>query len=443
METTSESDLTRSNDEKNMEPQSQLRKLLLASQTDNEVWQETVGKLVSQLHVKTLNADTSDKEFLECIMLVAKAQGAGSKIAKKKNINVGRYKDRAPIDFSLFQDAGDQKIVLNLLSKVRAHWCLKFLSEILQNSKVDKTIISILVRWAGKCADSPADLWTAVISPLISSNIDERKQIAVIKEFEKCSIDFIKQQDPDKSILEFKELLNIISQTLNQITDSKKLSSAIISTTINYISIIRTEIPTSIIDRIFIAGISQFSITLKEKDQIKQWDSYRARLSKSAASVLNSLTKLLGPTSAEYWSNYLPSLIQAYPKFSDDLYEFESKNQFIKVLLGGKQESNISLNSQYEIETNVCNLLLNWMIFRNQHKNITETETLDVLIKNVGKSLDIEYFGNVGTTCDYDPIEHNLIDQGNTATSVTILQNGVIITRADGSKKILHPAIVK
>jgi len=443
METNTETGQTGSNDQSSIETQSQLRKLLLSSQPDNDVWQESVGQLVSKLHLRTLHTLTTDKEFFECINLVAKAQASGSKIAKKKNINLGRYKDRAPIDFVLPQDADDQKAILNLLSKVRADWCLKFLSDFFQNSKVNKSLISILVKWAFKCSNNPAELWTTVISPLLKSNIDEKTQISVIKEFEKYSIDFINQQYCEKTLLEFKELLSSISQTLNQVTERVKFSSSIISTIITYISTLRTEIPASIIDNNFITTISEFSASLKGKEQIKQWESYRAELGKSAASAINSLTKLLGPSSADYWSKYRQNFIRAFPKFSDDLTFYDSENQFIKIILGIKNESNLSPNAHYQTEASVCKLLLNWTTFQNQNNDISGSESLDVLIKNVGKSLGIEYFGNIGTVCNYDPIEHNLLDQGSTPTSVTILQKGVIVSRLDGSKKILHPAIVK
>jgi len=443
METNTETELTGSNDQSSRETQSQLRKLLLSSQPDNDVWQEAVGQLVSKLHLRTLHTHTTDKEFIECINLVARAQATGSKIAKKKNINLGRYKDRAPIDVNLPQDVEDQKTILNLLSKVKADWCLKFLSDFFQNSIVNKAVISILVKWACKCSNNPAELWTAVISPLPKSNIEEKTQILVMKEFEKYSIEFINQQYCEKTLLEFKELLGSISQTLNQVSERDKFSSSIISTTITYISRLRTEIPASIIDNIFITTISEFSASLKGKEQIKRWEPYRAGLSKSAASAINSLTKLLGPSSADHWSKYRQNFILAFPKFSDDLTFYDSENQFIKIILGIKNDTNISPNADYQTEASVCKLLLNWTTFQNQNNNISGSESIDVLIKNVGKSLGIEYFGNIGTICNYDPVEHNLLDQGSTPTSVTILQKGVILTRPDGSKKILHPAIVK
>ena len=118
--------------------QSEFRRLLDEAKPDSEDWQEIVGKLVSQHHLRTLQADAPDKEFLHCVCLVAQSQAAGSKIAKKKTVSPGRFKDRPPTDFSSIQAPDDQRIVLGLLSKVRAAWCLQFIAETLQAPSTDR-----------------------------------------------------------------------------------------------------------------------------------------------------------------------------------------------------------------------------------------------------------------------------------------------------------------
>jgi hypothetical protein len=425
------------------EQQSKLLKLLEEANPKSEEWQETAGKLVSQLHLKTLQPDSSDKEFLECISLMAKAQAAGSTIARKKSINVGRFKDRAPIDFSSIQKADDQKSVLNLLSKVRSTWCLEFISLTLQAPSTNKSVFPTLIKWAAKCSGNPSEFWTATLTPLLKSQTDEKNKVAAIKDYEKYAVDFIKQKDPDKSLLEIKDLLTILSQVLKLVTKEKKISIAIISAICIYITRLRKEIPTSIINDVFVAAIYDFSIELTTEDQKREWSSLRDSLSRSAASLLNSITQSLGQSSAEFWRDHLSNLSRAYPQLVDYLKDYGTTNQLIDLLLGNKVDLIKTTNHQYESEESLSNLLLTWQNYRNLQNNISDTDSLDLLIKKVAEFIGVEYFGEIGRSYTYNPIEHNSIDQSILTTNVTILQPGIRLTRRDGTKKILHPAIVK
>lgn len=424
-------------------PNFQLRKLLLEPQAESEEWQETVGRLVSQLHVRTLQVDTSDSDFLECINLVTKAQAAGNKIAKKKTINAARFKDRAPNDFSLVLEPDDQKTSLNLLSKVKSDWCLRFIGETLQRPSTDKSVYPILIKWAAKCSENASTLWNAALLPLLAIEIDEKTKLASVKEFEKCAVDFINKTDTAQSLRDSKDLMETLSQSLIQVSENKKLSSSIISATCSYISSLREEIPCSIIDGVLVAGIADFTHKLATNEQSKEWDVYRTRLTSAAASMLNSIIKTLGPSSADYWRNHIPNLARAYPSLADTLKTFGSENQLINQLFDVKSSSSSSANNQYETEATLSSLLLTWQNFRARHEEMPETDSIDLLLKKVAKFLGIEFFGTIGTSCVYDPIEHNLIDQSNLISDVTVMQQGIRLTRADGSTKILHPAIVK
>ena len=424
-------------------PNLQLRKLLLDPQPESEEWQETVGRFVSQLHVKTLHADTSDIDFLECINLVTKAQTAGNKIAKKKTINAARYKDRAPNDFLLVLDSDDQKTILNLLSKIKSDWCLQFIGETLQRPSTDKSVYPILIKWAAKCSESASSLWKAALLPLLAIEIDEKTKLTSVKEFEKCAVEFIVKTDTEQSLRDSRELLATLSQSLIHVAENKKLSSSIITATCFYISSLREEIPCAIVDGVLVAGIADFSQNLASAEQSKEWDAYRSKLTSAAASMLNSIIKTLGPSSADYWRNHLPNLTRAYPRLTETLKTIGSDKQLINQLLDIESSSIASANTQYEAEAALSSLLLNWQNFRSRQEVKSETDSIDLLLKNVAKLLGIEFFGIVGAKCVYDPIEHNLIDQRNLISDVTVLQQGIRLSRPDGVKKILHPAIVK
>lgn len=424
-------------------PNFQLRKLLLVPEPKSEEWQETVGKLVSQVHVKTLQADTSDSDFLECINLVTKAQTAGNKIAKKKTINAARYKERAPNDFSRFINSDDQKTILTLLSKVKSGWCLQFIGEALQHPSTDKSVYPILIKWAAKCSESASSLWKAALLPLLASENDDKTKISSVKEFEKFAIEFILKTDTDQSLKDTRELMETISNSLIHVADNKKLSSAIMMTTCSYISSLRKEIPCSIIDGVLVAGISDFTHKLVTNEQSQEWDTYITKLTSAVASLLSSIIERLGPSSADYWQKHIWNLGRAYPRLPETLKIFGSKNQLINKLLDIEIFSTASANTQYEIEANLSSLLLTWQNFRISQEEKSETDSIDLLLKNVAKLLGIEFFGIIGTHCVYDPIEHNLIEQSKTTSDVTVMQQGIRLTRSDGSKKILHPAIVK
>jgi hypothetical protein len=443
MNNTSESSHPGSVAEASTDQQSELRRLLDEAKPENEDWQEIVGKLVSLHHLRTLQADTTDKEFLHCVSLVVYSQAAGSKIAKKKTISLARFKDRPPSDFASIQSADDQKVVLGYLSKVRAAWCLQFIKETLEVPSTDRSVIPILIKWAGKCSPDPTIFWETTISPLLASQADEKSKLLAIKEWEKSLPEFIRQTDEKQSLQEFNQLLTVLAPSLHQESANKKLISAIIAAISSYTSNLREQIPMSIIDGVFTSAIFDFNSKLKSENLVSEWHHLQGSLSQSAASLLNSLVRTHGPSSAEFWRNHLPNLKRAYPNIDAQLAAYSKENQLIDRLLGKSNGSKSSANSIYELEDRVLNLLLSWQIFRKQHPVIAETDSLDLLVKSVAKNIGVEYFGEIGSSCTYDPIEHSLLDQNNPVSVVTIMQPGIRLKRDDGTQKILHPAIVK
>ena len=443
MDNTSESNQPGSDAGASTDQQSELRRLLDEAKPESEDWQEIIGKLVSLHHLRTLQADTTDKEFLHCVSLVVQSQAAGSKIAKKKTISLARFKDRPPGDFSSMQSADDQKFVLGLLSKVRAAWCLQFIKETLQAPSTDKSVIPVLIKWAGKCSPDPTIFWAMTISPLFASQADEKSKLLAIKEWEKSLPGFIRQIEGRQSLQEFNQLLSVLAQVFHHESANKKLTSEIIAAISSYTSKLREQIPMSIIDGIFTSAIFDFSSNLKSEDLIAEWHDLQESLSQSAASLLNSIIRTHGPSSAEFWSNHLPNLKRAYPNIDAQLAAYATENQLIDRLLGKSNGSKSSANSIYELEDRISNLLLSWQNFRKQQPVITETDSLDLLVKSVAKNIGVEYFGEIGSSCTYDPIEHSMLDQNNPVSVVTIMQPGIRLKRDDGTQKILHPAIVK
>ena len=442
MDNTAESNQPGSDAEAGSDQHLELRRLLDEAKPESVDWQEIVGKLVSQHHLRTLQADAPDKEFLHCVCLVVQSQAAGSKIAKKKTVSLGRFKDRPPNDFSSIQVPDDQRIVLGLLSKVRAAWCLQFITETLQAPSTDKSVIPILIKWAGKCSPDPAIFWEKTISPLFASQADEKSKLLAIKEWEKSAPELIRQADGKQSLQEFNQFLSVLAQALLQEAANKKLASAIIAAITSYISRLRERIPMSIIDGVFTNAVFDFSSKLTAEDLATEWQEHRGTLSESAASLLNSLIETHGLSSAEYWSNHLPNLKRAYPKIEEQLAVYATENKLIDRLLGKSNGANFSANAIYELENRVSNLLLNWQNFRTQQPVLSDTDSLDLLVRSVAKTIGVEYFGEIGSSCSYDPIEHSMIDQKNSVSVVTIMQPGIRVKRVDGTQKTLHPAIV-
>ena len=309
--------------------------------------------------------------------------------------------------------------------------------------KLLRSVIPILIKWAGKCSADPTTFWTSSISPLLAFQVDEKTKLMAIKEWEKSALALIPKTDGNQSFQEFNQLLSVLATVLHEESTNKKLSSAIISAIRSFTSRLRERIPMCIIDGIFCNAVSDFSSKLTTKDLIAEWQELQKSLSESAASLLNSLIKTHGPSSAEFWSSHLPILKRAYPKIEEHLASYTKENPLIDRLLGKNDGTKTSENSIYEMEDRVSNLLLIWQNFRSQQPVIGETDSLDLLVRSVAKTIGVEYFGEVGSSHIYDPIEHSMIDQNNMASAVTILQPGIRLKRADGTQKILHPAIVK
>ena len=92
-------------------------------------WQAETGRLVALAHLKSMSQDISDIEYLISLSLCRWAQVVGVVDAKKKNITPQKFRTQVAPSINSISNFHLFYFALELLTSIKADWCLKYISE--------------------------------------------------------------------------------------------------------------------------------------------------------------------------------------------------------------------------------------------------------------------------------------------------------------------------
>jgi len=418
----------------------ELEILLQKPQKKSDVWQSDSARLAALVHNMTLVSETSDNDYLKGLALCRWAQTTGVVAAKKKNIQATRFRSKCPPSLCSLGKVELFNAALDLMSNLRSDWCKEYISEQIQSQYLDKKGLAHLSKWAEKTANSPKVLLEMMLHEVNSSLGSEKTVLALIKEASN-KLNYAHCHTAEVAAAQLHQAVAFILQHTTT-AKSKKIGSALLGLLQTAFSKARATHPTVVIHSPFVMAIHA---TLEQFDKTNFRKTAQAIASQQIAPTFSVITEICssgGHDGISYSRLLFPSLIKTYPNFEKLLVEATRANQLLSLMRippDSSEESNLE-----DTATSVyARLLPTWHDFYVANPARSELDFLNINLLEAAKLNGIEMLGVEGDVVVFDAIIHRMKDENLAPkNNVQILKPSVIFRRANGTYRVVLPAIV-
>lgn len=412
-----------------------------ASNKSSPEWQAEISRLVGLAHVQSQKPDAENSEVLRWMALVKLAEHFGSKEAKKRQLNVVRFKDGLGSEFSLPPEENLRDAYLAVLLDVKADWCLGFISQQFAGVDNSSKAFASLVKWADRNASTPTLFFDCTLQSLITGSAEETLRERGFKELQKHikTKTFQGCQSATDFFCELTRCVSAILVTHRGSSAEKKFLVSLVALCADNLS--RAN-PTGFVN----AEVLLCLIELAKKcpnDAKKPLDELIKSYTAFAVSIVDGLMALACGGVREYLRGVMPLLEAAFPKFKGTLASLAKRNPSLGQLgtLDNEQPAKVADGN----EDVLCDLLICWRKFSLESFGHGEDfQALDENIKRAAGSMGVSYLGTPNEQVAFDPIAHRLLDESvGLQSRVSVIRSGVKLERSDGSTRVLYPALVE
>jgi hypothetical protein len=431
-------DSTSSNSQVNTDDSSiELEKLLTKPQKKSEEWQTNASRLTAIEHNKSLRAEAEDLEYIRSLALCKWAQVAGVKDAKKKSLQATRYRAQIPPTLEGLKNPKLMNAAIDLMLNLRGPWCLDYISSQVVQPYIDIKGVPLLVTWAQKASLSPAEFLKTILNNCSNSEIDEKRILLLIKE-SSSKLAFSLELTSESAALQAMEAVQFTIDKLAEIK-SEKVKSELSNLFKKIIEKISTSHPSVVVHAHFLQSLFLIS-QVPELRKIAQ--TIAAKHIGSSLKVLEDLCTLGGDDGISYGKLLIPALQKAYPNFDKYLTEF-AKTSPILLNIKDKNTSSNEINLEDSATSIYARLLPAWNDFYTSQADQGSLSLINADLEAAAKLNGIEFLGRTGEVVAFDPVSQRLQDEsGSVPTNVRIVRPAVIFRRANGTYRIILPAIV-
>jgi len=412
-----------------------------ASNKSNPEWQAEISKLVGLAHVQSQKAEEKNSEVLRWMAIIKLAEDSGSKEAKKRQLNVVRFKNGLGSEFSLPAEQNLREACLAVLEEVKADWCTEFVSREFSADYNSSKAFGSLVRWADRNASTPKIFLGCTVRPLIDSAAELNVKELGLKELQR-HVKAKTFQGSQAATEFFCELTQCVTSILSARKGMASESGLLVSLVALCADRLSRVNPTGFVD----AGVLLCLVELAKScpaSAKKQLDGLIRTYTSFAASLVDGLVTLVGDGTREYLHSILPLLEAAFPKFRSFLVTLSKRNTSISALINGNvNEVGQVAEGNHEA---LCALLIRWRQFTPKNQGVSEDiNALDDDIRRAAAAFGVDYLFAPNEEVMFDPIAHRLLDESIVLRSkVRVIRSGVRLTRPDGSSRVLYPALVE
>jgi len=414
--------------------------LLQRPQRKSEEWQTESARLAAIMHNMTLGNETTDHEYLKGLALCRWAQTTGVIAAKKKNIQAIRFRSKRPPSLDSLGKVELVYAALDLMTNLRSDWCKEYISEQIQRQYLDKKGLAYLSKWAEKTANSPTELMEMILHEVNSSEGSEKTALLLIKE----ASNKINYEHCHTAEMAAAQLYPAVVFILQRITTakSKKTGSALFGLLQSIIGKAKEIHPTVIIHSPFIVSINAILTQLDKTNFRKTAQAIASQQIAPTFSIITELCSSGGHDGISYSRLLFHSLIKTYPHFEKLLVEATRKNQLLSLMKGPLDDSEEN-NLEDNATSIYARLIPSWHDFYLANLARSELDFLNINLLEAAKLNGIEMLGKDGDVVPFDVITHRLIDENLVPkNNVQILKPSVIFRRANGTYRVILPAIV-
>jgi hypothetical protein len=404
-------------------------------------WQAEVSRLVGLAHVQSQRLDLENSEALRWMALVKLAEHSGSKEAKRRVLNIVRFKDGLGSEFSLPPEENLRDAYLSVLAEIKADWCLRFVSQEFSLGNNSSKSFASLVKWADRNASSPTSFFECTLQPLIAGSAEGGVRERGFKELQKHikSKTFQGAQSATDFFCELTQCVTSILATHRSLSNERVSLVSLVNLGAERLSRVN---PTGFIN----AGVLLCLIELTKKcpsEAKKPLEGLVKSYTAFTASIVDGLMVMSADGVREYFRGIMPLLEAAFPKFKSALATLSKRNPSLgQILTLDNEQATKSSEGNAEV---FCALLIRWRQFSPESLEVAEDfRGLDEDIRRAAASVGVSYLGVPNEQIAFDPIAHRLLDESvGLQSRVRVLRPGVKLERSDGSTRVLFPALVE
>ena len=417
-----------------------LEKLLQNPKKTSADWQTSAARLTAVEHNKLLSIETGDAEYMRSLALCRWAQSAGVTDAKKKNLQATRFRTKVPPPLDLLGQTVLVNFALELIISLRGDWCKNYIASQLHSQYLDKKGLTSLLKWAEKTAQSVTDLLETLFLESSTFKKNEKLTLMLIKDAS-SRIKFSQHLPTEIAAINLLAAVQFLIQLLS-VDQSKKLSSALASLLQRLVHQVRLSHPTVVIHGPFVMAIKTIQEKLTKTIHKKTAQDTVFQQLGPTLSVLADLSTTGGQDSINYGRLLLPSLRSTYPNFDT---QFDELTLLCPVLTQLKEtDLNVLENNLEDTAISIyARLLPSWHEFYIAENEQGKLASMNTDLLEAAKLNGIEFLNIAGEEVTFDPVVHRLHKSELPATeTVCILRPAVIFRRANGTHRIVLPAIV-
>lgn len=418
-----------------------LNSLLEHADPKLDEWQSDCGRLVALLAVALLQNEVGDDDYLRAVVAIRRAQLAGVKEAKKKNINAARFQASPPPELTFLNNLEDRRSAVEVLSRIRADWCHEYIGKCLNLRSGDKAMVAELAKWTYHTSSSVQVFLKTFVQAVISLSEDVEFKIRALKEAHSCIARFayLSAADAGVAILSVSECIAIAARA---VPNDEKMLPALFSLCQSQIEVQLKSNPLVLLEANFIAGIQTLSHTFQTTNAGQSMLALKRSLATATVSVLGSLLARGGVDQAKYWRPMMIAWRNTYPDFKSSLDAMALCIPVMSRLFDG-EDNELTLDSESTVIPVYARLLPEWHLYKSKLADPSTVAALDSMIQEAASVNGVEYLGMVGEICSLDPILHHMVDRLEAVNGrVKIIRPGIIFRRPDGTFRVLVTALV-
>jgi hypothetical protein len=420
-----------------------LQNLLKNPLVKSHDWQKETGRLTGQAHNALLKADTEMNERLKLLVLINMAQRVGCKEAKKIKVNVGIFRDGLGDAFRMPSDPSEILEVLRILSKVRADWCLAYIRDQVSEVAFDRGSYDLIQKWTVLNSSSYLDWIQTIFVPIVTSDIDPKTKLLVIKLLEKSLLSFTPKADKS-SVVEAIELQDLFAKVLS----NSRLESAVLSQCLRFViaitNTLRLRIPGLVAEPAFLMGITRLSKNIQNTNTRKYINDNVFEIFLSAANLVCFDIARFGSSAYSVYQDFMRVISSAEPEMKLTLDQLAKRDLYVAGVLKDIESDRPKSSDADQLSlvsilfARVCS------VDRASDLSAPDQDALSHDIKSLAKALGISCLDPIGSEVAFDPIAHTeLMESIDTVNRVRIVKPAIIHRRSDGTYRVIQRAIVE
>lgn len=422
-------------------PTDLLRGLLNDPKPKDEVWQDSAGRAVSILAVGFLK-EPDDQAALRSVALLALAQSLGVKEARKRSVKLSRWTDVAPPPLSRLTVKDEQHAALNALAKVRAAWSRSYAEQSLADPALPDELVGDVLKWARATF---SDAWSFVhdfYAPRIAVCASAERLAVLLKEAPRL----LKLARPTAAAEVAKSLSALTSSFCQSARTEASDDKAFVAGVLALLGVAEDHaaaLPAVLLQPAFASSMGQLSAAAAKGAASKPLATAADTFALATVSLLMADVEWLGAQAITRWHAMVPTWRAVYPRWDDHIKAAAGVQPAVAALAADGSPEVPSEADGYAAEAVFARLLPAWDAFVADLPDPGRASSLTAMLRQAAQTLGVEPLGSKGDVVDYDPLSHHLAEQGNEVPrQVSIVRPGVQARRADGSARVLVPALV-